>query len=72
MNYNLILTFLTVSCITTTNSLPNFIRGKYFQKLKLSGLRSFPDQYYNQRLDHYDESNIKTWKQVFNLSKFDP
>ena len=46
-------------------SLPNMIRGRRFnqypKKLKLSGI---PEQYYDQRLDHFNEANKATWKQV--------
>lgn len=32
--------------------------------IQLSGV-IFPDMYYDQRLDHYDESNVLTWKQRY-------
>jgi hypothetical protein len=67
MNIKLAFAILTVNCVLQANSLPNFIRGKYFQRPKTSGLTTIPDQYYEQRLDHFDESNIKSWKQVFIL-----
>lgn len=64
MNIKLALTILVVYCVIQIDALPKFIRGKFFNKLKSYGLTSFPDQYYDQRLDHFDEANILTWKQV--------
>lgn len=50
-----------------TESLPKFIRGRLFEKPKYrlrASLSRVPDEYYDQRLDHFDESQTATWKQV--------
>jgi len=58
--FECLITFNQVDCLS------NFIRGRRFLKhtnlnLKLSNIT---DQYYDQRLDHFNEANRKTWKQV--------
>jgi hypothetical protein len=65
----IILVFVVFDCLIAYNQidcLSNFIRGRRFSKhlnqnLKLSNIT---DQYYDQRLDHFNEANRKTWKQV--------
>ena len=36
-----------------------------FHKIKSTVKSPFPDMYYDQRLDHYDESNVATWNQRY-------
>ena len=55
---------LAVVFMNHTSALRKFINGKYFSKIKTTGLTDIPDQYYEQRLDHYNEALLKTWKQV--------
>lgn len=50
--------------ISHTSALRKFINGKYFSKIKSTGYTDIPDQYYDQRLDHYNEAIVDTWKQV--------
>lgn len=71
MNINLILVVCLVYCTIQVNCLRKFIRGRYFGKN--TELSDFPDKYYNQRLDHFNEANIKTWKQRYwiNAEHFD-
>ena len=55
--------------LDSAESLPKFIRGKYFSRPKPNLLSAIPDQYYDQRLDHFNEALIKTWKQVNLINK---
>ena len=51
----------------SVDCLGKFIRGRRFEKEskdKLNGLRYPPEQYFDQRLDHFDETLTTTWKQV--------
>lgn len=50
-----------------------FLRGKRFRKLNPDlKVTNISDQYYDQRLDHFNEALKTTWKQVIrNLKKFD-
>lgn len=56
---------LAVVFMNHTSALRKFINGKYFSKIKTTGLTDIPDQYYEQRLDHYNEALLKTWKQRY-------
>ena len=44
--------------------LSKFIRGRYFDKFKGLTSSPFPEQYFDQRLDHFNEALKTTWKQV--------
>ena len=42
-----------------------FLRGRRFNNLKgLKASSNIPEQYYDQRLDHFNEALKTTWKQV--------
>lgn len=68
----LILLFTIAICfLYPAESLPKFIRGRYFNKIGHKfRLSSVSDQYFDQRLDHFDESLKTTWKQVENIFIF--
>jgi hypothetical protein len=57
--------------IAEINCIPNFFRGKRFDYLKrvdsssLHLLSAIPEQYYDQRLDHFNEALTTTWKQRY-------
>ncbi len=63
-------TIFFVCCIYSADSLPKFIRGRLFNRNNLQSklLTNVPDQYFEQRLDHFDESTTDTWQQVLNFS----
>jgi len=44
--------------------LSKFIRGRHFDKSKGLKTAPFPEQYFDQRLDHFNEALKTTWKQV--------
>jgi len=52
--------------VVSAESLPKFIRGRLFERHLNSKLLSrVSDQYFEQRLDHFDESTTDTWKQRY-------
>ncbi len=63
-----ILLSIFVVLFASVESLPNFIRGRLFNnKLKQHELEKFSQidaQWYEQRLDHFNEATKTTWKQV--------
>lgn len=75
MNFKLAVTILCLTGVffpgNLVECLSKFIRGRYFDRAK--GLKSatFPEQYFDQRLDHFNEALKTTWKQVkFFLNAF--
>jgi hypothetical protein len=57
------------------SALPNFFRGKRLNHLRRAPeqehlLSAIPDQYFDQRLDHFNEAQTDTWKQVKNRPIF--
>jgi hypothetical protein len=65
MSLKLALAVFAIFCVIQTNGLKKFIRGRNFHKIKSTVKSPFPDLYYDQRLDHYDESNVATWNQRY-------
>ncbi len=55
-----------VIVFTSVESLPNFIRGRLFNNNRFdkNKLKDIETQWYNQRLDHFNEALTSTWKQV--------
>lgn len=62
--------FVLVALIGLINA-SFFFRGRRFHHRKHEShqkLVDIPDQYYDQRLDHFNEAQTATWKQVYNLT----
>jgi hypothetical protein len=64
-----LLTFAVLCLVPLNDCLPNFFRGKRFNHLQIAHerphlLADIPDQYFDQRLDHFNEALTTTWKQV--------
>ena len=56
---------ITIFALNQVNCLSKFHSKKYYNK-NLNINKELPDaQWYDQRLDHFDESDLTTWKQVF-------
>lgn len=56
--------------LNTSESLNRFIRGrKFFHEKKQNKIfkleNNITDLYYDQELDHFKESDKRTWKQVY-------
>lgn len=63
--------FIIIHLVT---SLPHSYRKKFYRNLKSIDLSSVPsEQWFNQRLNHFEESDLRTWKQRYwiNSSHFD-
>ena len=67
------------SIVQLVEGIPNFYRGRRFNHIKKSennGLfllnSPIPEQYYDQRLDHFNEAQITTWKQVIKCNNYNP
>ena len=62
-------TFITIfAFLNQVDCLSKFKSKKYFDK---NTNINVPDaQWYDQRLDHFDESEVSTWKQVCDLMIF--
>ena len=66
MKFLFLLVIVLITCFYPSESLPKFIRGRLFEKpRRLLHASNVPDQYYNQRLDHFDESQTATWNQRY-------
>ena len=56
--------FITFFSLNQVDCLSKFKSKKYFDK-NINLHKNLPDaQWYDQRLDHFDESDTTTWKQV--------
>ncbi len=59
---------MVVMCASVAHGLPKFIRGRLFENRKLhtifGALRdsNITEQWYTQRLDHFNEANKATWR----------
>jgi hypothetical protein len=53
--------------LASVESLPNFIRGRLFNNKRFDKniLAAIDTQWYEQRLDHFNEALTSTWKQVY-------
>jgi hypothetical protein len=62
-----IFTVSLLIAFSSVQSLSNFIRGRLFNNKRLDKnlLRDIETQWYNQRLDHFNEALTSTWKQVY-------
>jgi hypothetical protein len=52
----------------------HFWRGKWFKRnveLSSSNTNLPPDQWFDQKLDHFDVVNLNTWKQVIRNASLD-
>ena len=70
-SYSLLISVLLLGLtLSSCDGLSKFIRGRKFEQAASSdvkpphGLKYPPEQYFDQRLDHFDESLTTTWKQV--------
>jgi hypothetical protein len=61
---SVILLLIFSFCNIPAESLPKFFRGRYFEAPKRNLLSSVAENYFDQRLSHFDESITTTWKQV--------
>ncbi len=59
-----LLIIIGISLISQSIAFSKFIRGKRFKKVDHL-LTSIPEQYYDQRLDHFNEAETGTWKQRY-------
>ena len=63
-----VLVFIGFLALGSVDCLGKFIRGRRFEKPAQNlhaGVKYPPEQYFDQRLDHFDESLTATWKQRY-------
>ena len=62
---------VALACASGAHGLPKFIRGRLFENRDMHKLLSvvrdsnITEQWYTQRLDHFDEANAATWQQRY-------
>lgn len=55
-----------IDCLFSSSSNTYFVRGRRFRKLtRPIEMGNITDQYYDQRLDHFNEALTTTWKQRY-------